>query len=122
MELDKLRISKPCKENWDEMTGDNRSRFCGRCRLHVYQFREMTENEIHQLIKEKEGKLCVRIYARQDGSYVSQDCGTLNNRIQRRFATSILSLLFLVILGVQSRSMMVWIMNESSWFFLPCRA
>src|SRR5262245_30602687 len=39
--LARLRIASPCSADWDEMTGDDRVRFCGRCRKNVYNLSEM---------------------------------------------------------------------------------
>jgi hypothetical protein len=34
--LDRIEIASPCTVEWDSMTGDDRSRFCGQCKLNVY--------------------------------------------------------------------------------------
>ncbi len=72
--LDNLRVASPCDMNWDEMSGDARSRFCGKCAKHVYNLSNMTRAEGEALIAEKEGKLCVRFYQRADGTVLSADC------------------------------------------------
>jgi len=33
--LDSLTVASPCPESWDAMPGDDRRRYCGRCRLPV---------------------------------------------------------------------------------------
>ena len=72
--LDGLEIASPCAEDWNAMTGDERVRACARCRLNVYNLSEMTRAEAEALIIAKEGKLCVRIYRRADGTILTQDC------------------------------------------------
>src|SRR5262249_4513316 len=54
--------------------GDDRSRFCGDCRLNVYNIAVMTRAEAEALITEKEGRLCARIYRRADGTVLTRDC------------------------------------------------
>ena len=33
--FDRIYIASPCKVDWDSMTGDERTRFCQQCQLHV---------------------------------------------------------------------------------------
>ncbi len=72
--LDTIRIASPCPANWDEMTGDDRSRFCGQCELNVYNLSDMTRNEAEGFLSEKEGRVCVRYHQREDGSIITKDC------------------------------------------------
>ena len=72
--LDNLHIAAPCHANWDEMTGDERSRFCKLCTKHVYNLSVMTRAEAEALIVEKEGKLCVQYAKRADGTIISDNC------------------------------------------------
>ena len=72
--LDNLRIASPCSVSWASMTGDERVRACAQCRLNVYNISAMTHAEAQALIVEKEGKLCVRIYRREDGTILTRDC------------------------------------------------
>ncbi|HXT01319.1 MAG TPA: hypothetical protein VN915_11635 [Elusimicrobiota bacterium] len=72
--LDELRIASPCSVSWASMTGDDRVRACAQCRLSVYNVSEMTRAEAEALIREKEGRLCVRIYRRADGTILTRDC------------------------------------------------
>jgi hypothetical protein len=69
-----ITIASPCKADWAQMTGDERARFCGDCKLHVYNLSSMSETEAEKLIIEKEGKLCLRLYRRSDGTVLTKDC------------------------------------------------
>jgi hypothetical protein len=69
-----LRIATPCKANWDEMTGDDRARFCGECKLTVYNISEMTSDEAHTFLSDQTGRTCARIYQRADGTIITRDC------------------------------------------------
>jgi hypothetical protein len=68
------RIASPCSASWDEMSGDDRVRHCPQCRLDVYNFSEMTEPEIRQLVKARTGRLCARFYQRADGTMLTRNC------------------------------------------------
>jgi hypothetical protein len=72
--LQQLRIASPCSMSWEDMVGDDRSRYCRHCRLNVYNFASMTQREIEQLILSKEGRVCARLYQRRDGTMLVRDC------------------------------------------------
>lgn len=72
--LKQIDVATPCSARWDDMTGDDRSRFCGLCKKHVYNLSAMKTQEAAQLIQEKEQKLCVRFYRRADGTILTTDC------------------------------------------------
>ena len=69
-----LKVASPCKESWDVMKGDEQVRFCERCSLNVYNLSGMTKERAEDLIRQTEGRLCVRFYQRKDGTVMSQDC------------------------------------------------
>jgi hypothetical protein len=69
-----LRIASPCFAKWDEMQGDDRSRYCSHCNLTVYNFSAMTSAEVEELISAKAGRICARLYRRSDGTILTQDC------------------------------------------------
>lgn len=72
--LKNVRVASPCSQNWDDMMGDERRRFCSQCNLNVYNLSGMTKWEAEKLLLETEGRLCVRFYCRSDGSVLTQDC------------------------------------------------
>jgi len=101
--LDDIRIASPCPANWDEMYGDDRKRFCGDCKLNVYNLSGMTRDEAEALIMNAEGRLCVRIYRRADGSVITSDCPVGWEKIKQRtrvYATALASLLMALFTGV----------------------
>ena len=72
--LEQIRIASPCPVEWDTMTGDDRVRFCGECRLNVYNIAAMTRPEALALVREAEGRVCVQLYRRPDGTVLTSDC------------------------------------------------
>ena len=72
--LDNLKVASPCSADWDSMYGDERKRFCGDCKLHVYNLSGMTRYDAENLLRLSEGRLCVRYYQRPDGTVLTQDC------------------------------------------------
>jgi hypothetical protein len=87
MSLDAIDVAAPCTESWDAMTGDDRSRFCASCRLHVYDLSSMTRDEAETLVvsrKRAGERLCVRFVRRADGTVVTDDCGPVRSALRRR--------------------------------------
>ena len=66
--VDNIRVAAPCSASWDAMTGDDRVRACGDCQKNVYNLSDLTRDEAEALIREKEGRLCVRYFQRADGT------------------------------------------------------
>jgi len=56
------------------MPGTDRVRNCADCALNVYNLTEMTTREARALIRQHEGRLCVRLYRRADGTVLTRDC------------------------------------------------
>lgn len=92
--LDDIRVATPCNADWDDMSGDERVRFCGKCEKNVYNLSAMSRLEAEALVREKEGRMCVRFFQRPDGTMLTQDCpvGVRNaqwrNRVWRSFSTA----------------------------------
>jgi hypothetical protein len=72
--LDNIRIASPCSANWEEMFGSERKRFCGDCKLNVYNLSNMLRQEAENLILSSEGRLCVRFFRRSDGTILTKNC------------------------------------------------
>ena len=72
----KLQIAAPCEMEWDNMAGDDRQRFCDDCKLHVWNFSELTRVEALELVKLKEEgeRVCARLFKRRDGTVITKDC------------------------------------------------
>ncbi len=92
--LESLRIAAPCTADWDQMAGDERVRFCGKCEKNVYNLSAMTRSEAETLVREKESKLCLRLYQRQDGTVLTSDCpvGVRRQRLRQRVWASVTSM------------------------------
>ena len=73
-ELGVFKLASPCRASWRKMQGDDRVRFCAGCSLHVYNLAAMTYEEIRTVIREKEGRLCMRFFRRRDGTVITRDC------------------------------------------------
>src|SRR4051812_10110675 len=72
--LSKHRIASPCKVNWGDMSGDEKKRYCGQCKLNVYNLSAMTSGEAESLLAKNNGRICTYFYQRFDGTVLTQDC------------------------------------------------
>ena len=72
--LDSIRMASPCPVPWDDMEGDDRTRFCRHCQLKVHNISAMTREEALRLVTAAEGRLCASFYRRADGTVMTKDC------------------------------------------------
>ena len=58
--IEAIEVKSPCSESWDEMTGNEKVRFCSHCSKSVNNISEMTRKDAMRLVRRSEGRLCVR--------------------------------------------------------------
>lgn len=58
--LRKLRVAEPCSENWNEMFGNDRVRFCSHCAKSVNDISAMSPKEALKLVNRSRGNICIR--------------------------------------------------------------
>ena len=103
--LDNIHVASPCPANWNEMYGNERKRFCGDCKLNVYNLSDMTRQEAENLLLNSEGRLCVRFFRRADGTVLTKNCPVGWQSAKRRIsrvataAFSVFAGLFTGVLG-----------------------
>ena len=85
-----IRIASPCAADWGSMAGDDRARHCGECGKSVYNLSAMTAAEGVALIRGHEGKICVQIARRADGTVLTEDCpvGAARGRLRSLLAVA----------------------------------
>jgi hypothetical protein len=101
--LDNIKIASPCGANWDEMFGDNRKRFCAECKLNVYNISGMPQREAEDLLINSEGRVCVRLFKRHDGTVLTENCPVGLAKIKQkisRAATTAFALILTFVGGV----------------------
>lgn len=74
--LASVRIASPCSMRWEDMMGNERTRFCSECSLHVHNISEMTAREAEAFLASALGgdRVCARFYRRADGTILTRDC------------------------------------------------
>ena len=83
--LDLVQVASPCHVSWNEMTGDDRQRFCRQCNLHVYDLSGMTRDEAESFVAGASGRTCVRLFRRADGTVLTRDCPVGLRAMRLRF-------------------------------------
>lgn len=48
--LNSVQIAKPCHADWNQMKGDERTRFCGSCQKNVYNLSSMSRADAEALL------------------------------------------------------------------------
>ncbi len=85
VDFDDIRVAKPCSADWNDMAGDDRVRHCGACRLNVYNVAGLTKGEVAALLAEREqGRVCLRLSRRADGTLITADCWERLREARRR--------------------------------------
>lgn len=101
--LDNIHVASPCSANWNEMYGNDRKRFCGDCKLNVYNLSDMTRQEAENLLMNSEGRLCVRFFRRADGTVLTKNCPVGWQAVKRRasrVATAAFSIITAFLSGI----------------------
>jgi len=64
-----IGINKPCSENWNEMSPNEKGAFCQKCATQVYDFTNKTSLEIKQTLRELINQpVCGRITGQQEAT------------------------------------------------------
>lgn len=85
--LDRILIAAPCTASWDEMSGDDKVRFCNLCQLNVYNAREFTKAELTDLLSAEGKKPCLRLFRRSDGTIITENCPIGLRKLRNTFRT-----------------------------------
>lgn len=65
--LDVIEIPQPCSRSWDQMRGDERTRFCDACGLHVHNLSVMSTEEAARHVSAPTDRVCVSFERTSDG-------------------------------------------------------
>lgn len=71
------------------MEGNDRRRYCGACKLHVLNVAGMTRQEVADAVGGREGRLCMRLLRRADGTVITKDCPVGARDVRRRIVKSL---------------------------------
>lgn len=95
--LNNIKIASPCSADWNEMIGNERKRFCGDCKLNVYNLSGMTKYDAENLLSVSEGRLCVRYFQRSDGTVLTADCPVGWEKVKQRLSRSVTAVFSLIL-------------------------
>jgi len=85
------------------MKGDDRTRHCTLCELSVHNVAGMTRDEVSTLVAQVDGRLCVRLLRRADGTIMTKDC-PVGLRAYRKRVAGVAGAALATILGFFSLS------------------
>ncbi|MCC6906995.1 MAG: hypothetical protein IT430_03555 [Phycisphaerales bacterium] len=74
--LDQIKVASPCPVPWESMTGDDTTRFCGECSLHVHNLSAMSRGQAEAFLQQHrhDDRVCATFFRRTDGTILTQDC------------------------------------------------
>src|SRR5262245_9927022 len=99
--LDQLKIVSPCSTDWDQMSGDEKKRFCSECDKFVYDFSQMTRRQVEAIVSIHQGRMCARITRRPDGSLLTLETPPIHPIVSRR-ASPVVNATLAAILGLSA--------------------
>jgi hypothetical protein len=97
--IDQLQIVSPCSTDWNRMTGDEKKRFCAECDKFVYDFAQMTRQQVEAIVSINRGRMCARITRKPDGSLLTLETPPVHPIAARR-ASPVVNATLAVILGL----------------------
>jgi len=83
-DINQLHIASPCQAAWEGMIGNDQVRRCETCRLNVYNTAAMTSADVERMVLSAEGRVCMRLYRRGDGTVMTRDCPVGLRKYARR--------------------------------------
>jgi hypothetical protein len=86
LSLEVIQVRSPCEIPWASMSGDDRVRHCSLCKQDVYNLAAMRRDDAEELLSRAQGRLCIRIARRADGTVVTDDCEPARMKALRRSA------------------------------------
>lgn len=108
--LARARIASPCPATWEDMTGDDKVRYCARCSLHVHNLSAMSAAEAGDLLARHfapdgspiSDRFCGAFFKRPDGTILTRDCpvGLARVRIAARKTLARIAAAFGLLTGI----------------------
>jgi hypothetical protein len=62
--LTQIEIASPCDASWEDMSGDDRTRFCHHCHKNVYNLSALSGDAARALLQARGEDLCIRFFQR----------------------------------------------------------
>jgi tetratricopeptide (TPR) repeat protein len=114
MQLEDIQIATPCKADWNSMKGDEKQRYCDLCHLNVYNISAMSRQEAEAFLqsRQNEGRTCVRLFRRSDGTVITEDCPVglrrlrdAGKKVSAKIAAALWAILAVTPVGAQTKNM-----------------
>ena len=83
------------------MVGGDRVRFCRQCSKNVFNLSGLSRADAEALLHKAEGRLCIALHRRTDGTVLTRDCPVGLARVRRRVASA-LTFAAALVLGILS--------------------
>jgi hypothetical protein len=68
------------------MVGDERVRYCPDCKLDVYNFSTMSDEDVERIVSRREQQLCARVRQRPDGTVMTRNSSVSFSVVMQRIS------------------------------------
>jgi Carboxypeptidase regulatory-like domain len=68
------------------MVGDERVRYCPDCKLDVYNFSSMSDEDVERIVPRREQRLCARVRQRPDGTVMTRNSSVSFSAVMQRIS------------------------------------
>jgi hypothetical protein len=81
-----FRTGSPCSADWDRMVGNERVRYCPDCKLDVYNFSSMSDEDVERIVSRREQRLCARVRQRPDRTVMTRNSSVSFSVVMQRIS------------------------------------
>ncbi|MBX7170249.1 MAG: hypothetical protein K1X72_04775 [Pyrinomonadaceae bacterium] len=81
--LENIKVKNPCSMDWEDMTGNDEIRFCGRCQQNIYNISEMPKRRALKVLNQPNEKICISYFLDEKKQIITQ---TYPGIFKRNFA------------------------------------
>lgn len=92
--LENFEVPKPCSMNWDEMTGNEEIRHCGKCQHQIYNISEMPKRRALKVLNQPNERVCISYLQDEQNQVITQTYFGIFKRNLVKFVSAILAIVF----------------------------
>ena len=86
----RISLDSPCSEDLNNMQNTSCGKFCNSCQKEVYDFTQLSDNEIYKIMQANTGNVCAQLTSAQLENGFTYTEKTYNNTTWLKYAASIL--------------------------------
>lgn len=92
--LENFEVPQPCAMNWDEMTGNEEVRHCGKCQHQIYNISEMPKRRALKVLNQPNERVCISYLQDEQNQVITQTYLGIFKRNLVKFVSATLAIIF----------------------------